>query len=129
MTTQELYDAVSYGQLIWNDPDPIEGNDYTVTKIWDISHAANMAMIHYGEGSEAGVYLNELEITPYSVKKKDSIECILLLKFRFIDMNIPSNYEDIVQFVYEDVCETADPLKWNNDDVTTGFRRWIEKNN
>ena len=41
-------------------------------------------------------------------------------------MNIPDNFEDIVQFIYEDVCETADVDNWNDSDVIIGFRRWIE---
>jgi len=49
--------------IIWNDPDPIEGNDYTVREIWDINE--DTAMIHYGGVdycSEAEVYLSELSI-------------------------------------------------------------------
>ena len=41
-------------------------------------------------------------------------------------MDVPSNFEDIVQFVFEDVCTTADPNDWNDADVVIGFRRWIE---
>ena len=43
-----------------------------------------------------------------------------------IRMDIPSNYEDIVQYCYEDVCETADPIEWHDGDVAIAFRRWIE---
>jgi DNA (cytosine-5)-methyltransferase 3A len=49
--------------IIWNDPDPQEGCDYTVRKIWDINE--DTAMIHYGNAdfcSEAEVYLSELSI-------------------------------------------------------------------
>jgi hypothetical protein len=46
--------------------------------------------------------------------------------FDRIGIQTPSNYEDIVQFCYEDVCETADPIDWNNDDVLIAFRRFIE---
>lgn len=54
------------GEVIWNDPDPIEGNDYRVTYIEDISND-EMAdrftpiLIHYNGGvSEAEVFLHEL---------------------------------------------------------------------
>jgi len=51
--------------IVWNDPDPIENNDYTVQKIWDINDET--AMIQYGSNceeylSEAEVYLSELII-------------------------------------------------------------------
>jgi hypothetical protein len=42
-------------------------------------------------------------------------------------MDIPSNYEDIVQDCFEDIHETADPVNWSNGDVSIAFRRWIEK--
>ena len=64
----------------------------------------------------------------WSVEKKDLIEKMLIDMFSQIGIDIPSNYEDIVQYVYEDVCETADPINWHSGDVSIGFRRWIESN-
>jgi hypothetical protein len=61
-----------------------------------------------------------------NTKKKDEIESLLIDIFDRIGIQQPSNYEDITQFVFEDVCDTADPVNWNNDDVAIGFRRWIE---
>lgn len=63
----------------------------------------------------------------WTVEKKDEIERILINKFKQIGMDIPDNFEEIVQDVFEDVCETADPIKWHDGDVAIGFRRWIEK--
>jgi len=66
MNIREVKDAVINQQkMVWNDPDPIEGNDYTVQKIWNIDEET--AMIQYGEDnskylSEAEVYLTELAI-------------------------------------------------------------------
>ena len=60
-------------------------------------------------------------------KKKDDIESILIDKWASIGMDIPSNYEDIVQDCFEDVHETADPVNWSNGDVSIAFRRWTEK--
>ena len=68
------------------------------------------------------------KVKQWSVEKKDAIETILINMWLSLNMEIPSNYEDIVQFCYEDVCETADPENWNNDDVVIAFRRWIENN-
>ena len=61
-----------------------------------------------------------------NIQKKDEIERILLDMYDRIGIQEPNNYEDITQFVFEDVCDTADPVNWNNDDVAIGFRRWIE---
>lgn len=63
----------------------------------------------------------------WTVEKKDEIEKMLINLWSGIGMDIPDNYEDIVQDVYEDVCETADPIDWHDGDVVIGFRRWIEK--
>lgn len=60
------------------------------------------------------------------VEKKDEIEYILIRKWRSIGMDIPDNFEEIVQYCYEDVCETADPEEWHDGDVAIAFRRWIE---
>lgn len=65
----------------------------------------------------------------WTVEKKDAIEAILISIWASIGMDIPNNFEVIVQYVYEDVCETADPENWNNSDVVIGFRRWIESHN
>lgn len=70
-----------------------------------------------------------MAITNWTVVKKDTIEKILISMFASIGMDIPDNYEVIVQFVYEDVCETADPENWSDGDVAIGFRRWIESHN
>ena len=65
-------------------------------------------------------------IKNFTVEKKDTIEEILIEMWAKIGMGIPDNYEDIVQFCYEDVCETADLVEWHSGDVAIAFRRWIE---
>ena len=62
----------------------------------------------------------------WTVEKKDTIERMLIDIYSSIGIDIPSNYEDIVQFCYEDVCETADENNWHSGDVAIAFRRWIE---
>ena len=52
--------------IVWNAPDPIDGNDYSVRKIWDINE--DTAMIQYGSEdqeflSEAEVFLSEIVVT------------------------------------------------------------------
>jgi hypothetical protein len=61
-----------------------------------------------------------------ATKKKDEIEKMLIYIWASIGMDIPNNFEDIVQFCYEDVCDTADAENWHSGDVTIAFRRWIE---
>jgi hypothetical protein len=74
------------------------------------------------DGEICGVCHDQAENT----KKKDEIESLLIDMFDRIGIQTPSNFEDITQFVFEDVCDTADAVNWNNDDVAIGFRRWIE---
>jgi hypothetical protein len=61
-----------------------------------------------------------------ATKKKDKIEKMLIDIWTSIGMDIPNNFEDIVQFCYEDVCDTADAENWHRGDVVIAFRRWIE---
>jgi len=51
--------------LVWNDPDKIKGNDYTITYIEPIDDFEDEdrdipILIQYGGGSEAEVYLHEI---------------------------------------------------------------------
>jgi hypothetical protein len=65
----ELKQAIAENkQLVWNDPDPIKGNDYTINFIEDIDEEFNdddmvdyPILIQYNDfGSEAQVYLHEI---------------------------------------------------------------------
>jgi hypothetical protein len=65
MKLAELKQAIAENKtLVWNDPDPIEGNDYTITFIEDIDEEVFCddypIFIQYGGGSEAEVYLHEI---------------------------------------------------------------------
>ena len=61
MTKKEIKRAIKEGkEMVWNDPDPIEGNDYTITKVSNLDDET--CLIHYGGGSEAGVYLTEIQL-------------------------------------------------------------------
>ena len=66
------------------------------------------------------------KVKNWTVEKKDAIESMLINLWASVGMDIPSNYEVIVQDCYEDVCETADPHAWHSGDVAIAFRRWIE---
>jgi len=69
---------------------------------------------------------SELRKINWTTLKKDEIEKMLIDIWGNIGMDIPSNFEEIVQDCYEDVCETADPENWHSGDVIIAFRRWIE---
>lgn len=59
-------------------------------------------------------------------KKVKDIEQTLLITFSNTGMDCPSNFDEILEFVVEDVNETADPIDWSDADVIIGLRRWIE---
>lgn len=55
--------------LIWNDPDPIKGADYTIKAVHNVEQLKDWAteeiqdfpiLITYGENSEAEIYINEI---------------------------------------------------------------------
>jgi len=64
MTLNDLKKAIENKiPLVWNDPDPINGNDYTITYIEplvDDIDDYSAVLIQYGGGSEAEVYLHEI---------------------------------------------------------------------
>lgn len=60
MTKKKAEKALSEGKLYWNDPDPIDGNDYKVTYI---NYHPEISVIQYNSGqSEAEIFNHELEI-------------------------------------------------------------------
>ena len=63
-----------------------------------------------------------------TLEKKKEVEIIFINLITKIGMDIPSNFDSIVQFIYNDVCETADNENWHDGDIIIGFRRWIESN-
>ena len=43
-----------------------------------------------------------------------------------IGIDKPSNHDDIVEFIVNDVEVTADQVDWHSGDISIGFRRFIE---
>ena len=58
--------------------------------------------------------------------KKKAIERMLFRIYHTIGMDAPHNHDELLEFVYNDVNETADPTNWHSGDVAIAFRRWIE---
>lgn len=55
------------------------------------------------------------------------VETHLYNIYKAIGIDRPENHEDILDFVVNDVIETADPENWHSGDVAIAFRRWIEQ--
>ena len=69
MIRQQLISALQLGcELYWSNPDPIPGNDYRITEITILDK--HTALIEYGGGSEAEVFLEEIMILPPLEKKE-----------------------------------------------------------
>jgi hypothetical protein len=62
-------------------------------------------------------------------EKKEEITSMLIDIFDRINIDTPNNFNEILEFVYDDVCETADPVGWHDGDVAIAFRRWIQREN
>jgi hypothetical protein len=56
-----------WNKLYWNDPDPIEGNDYLITQ--RIQYEDDTSLIIYGDGSEAEVFDNEIVSKPMTYRE------------------------------------------------------------
>jgi hypothetical protein len=73
-----------------------------------------------------GVCLSEgeMQVAMYEEYKHEIKECLYRL-FNSMRMDLPTNFDEILDFVISDVEETAD-RNWSDGDVASGFRRWIE---
>ena len=58
--------------------------------------------------------------------KKNVIALMLIDIFDKINIVTPSNFDEILEFVIEDVDASADKDNWHDGDVSIAFRRWIE---
>lgn len=81
-----IQEFLGFPTLWWNDPDPIEDNDYGITFMQRISD--EIVRIQYGGGSEAEVLPNEIEERIYDFHKDwnllmNAIEEIEKLGFNF----------------------------------------------
>ena len=63
----------------------------------------------------------------YVKKKKEEIASILIDICDRINIETPNNLDMALEFVYEDINRTADET-WNDKDVATAFKKWIETN-
>jgi len=62
------------------------------------------------------------------MSKREEITSMLIDIFDRINIDTPNNFGRILDFVVEDVEETADKENWHDGDVAIAFIRWIELN-
>ena len=62
------------------------------------------------------------------MSKKQEIKVMLINIFNRIYIDTPINFDEILEFIANDVEETADKEDWHDGDIAIGFRRWIESN-
>jgi hypothetical protein len=60
---------------------------------------------------------------------KEEIASMLIDIFNRLNIDTPNNFDSILNFVIEDVEETADKKNFHDGDVAIAFRRWIENQN
>tara|TARA_R110000796_G_scaffold66970_4_gene153907 strand:- start:1235 stop:1432 length:198 start_codon:yes stop_codon:yes gene_type:complete len=60
------------------------------------------------------------------MSEENEITSMLIDIFDRINIDTPSNFDDILEFVLEDVEAAADKENWHDGDVAIAFRRWIE---
>jgi len=58
----------------------------------------------------------------------ESVEPMVEEIYKHIGIDRPENHENIVEFVRNDIEETADPDEWHSGDVAIAFRRFLESN-
>jgi len=91
---------------------------YEANKIYDLVSELNKIVV----GTDTDLReLNDCNTPP----DREKIAEALIKIFYNIGIDRPSNFEDIVTFVREDVHETASP-RWSSGDVSIAFRRYLE---
>ena len=63
---------------------------------------------------------------PLNAEMFDEVDRLLVDNFDRLGMDLPNNFEEILDFVYWYIHDTADKDNWNDSDVIIAFRRWIE---
>ena len=70
--------------------------------------------------------VNKKEVEDWGINKRIEIRNKIIKLLSSLGMDMPNNLTDIVDFVYNDVCETANQTDWSDADVVIGLRRWME---
>jgi len=63
----------------------------------------------------------------YNLKTIADIERVLFAHLvKRIGIQIPTNFDEIVEYVHMDMLHNRKKRRWDKTDVILGFRRWIE---
>ena len=58
---------------------------------------------------------------------REDIEWYLKELWMSIGIDRPANHKEIMDYIFEDVRETADPIDYHSGDMGIAFRRYLEK--
>jgi len=122
-----IYNPTTNYVVRWDVDDDVVLYGDEQEAIEDCKEEDGEQVIHYTELPED---LQQLVIN--QLKKQDDewkryeVELILLDILGGIGMDKPSNFDSIVQYCFDDICETADADDWNISDVAIALRRFIE---
>jgi hypothetical protein len=108
--------------MIWNDPDPIEGNDYRVVYFKELCDKT--ALIQYGVGeinSEAEVFLSELE--DIDLQYHTSWDWLMPVAKECLDKCLELENEVWVRKIVSAVCYIDELYK-----TVVEFIKWYNKN-
>ncbi len=57
----------------------------------------------------------------------DEVTTHLLIMFTKLGIDRPTTFDDMVDFIVDDVEAAADPVNWHSGDIEIGFRRYLER--
>lgn len=142
---EELKEAIaSNKKMVWNDPEPIEGNDYVITFVEPLDEDFDEdtpILIQYGEGSEAEVFLHEISLfdegQTYTVTLTLNQLKIIYNGMEWIDINLeqpkagkyvvktvsPKGIKRKIEAVYQ-VIDDKGKFNVSNQTVT----HWLKEN-
>jgi hypothetical protein len=106
------------GLTFWNRAEEING-DYK--KIGHISEAGEVTL----EGSlpeEVKQFINRKALK----RLETEVETRLINLLTKIEMDLPSNFKEMLSFIVEDLKATKDPIGWGDKDLAESLRKFIE---
>lgn len=60
---------------------------------------------------------------------REEVELYLTNLWMLIGIDRPVNHDTILEFIHDDVEETADPYDYHSGDMDISFRRFLENEN
>ena len=129
--------------LVWNDPAPIEGNDYTINSLNGMPNAILpedewkdcILLIQYGEGSEAEILPHEIDFKTIITDPDCNQTCkqIDVNVFEFEENRVvnPETKEterfsatiDLSEYSHEEMFESVKPFGYSFNEMST----WIDE--